>query len=328
MMIEKSNVCCILVTFNRSKCLINELNAIIQQSIKVKDIVIVNNNSTDDTIAKLIENEFLDKSFNENSKKDLWHRTSKNGVDIHFLNSSKNNGGGSGFKMGIEHALTNLKPDFFWIMDDDVLPQPNCLFELLKSIDEKHRVSVPKRVGENFNDDIIKKIDFKNPFAHLFYNSRKIYKKTSNKIKIETPVFTFEGPLIDANIVRKIGVPCDDYFLQGDDYDYALRAGKYTKIYYVFSAIMNRQLPFVNKKPEYWRLYYSIRSLALLEKKFCSSKIVSSIRIFNLKTRWILISLKHRDIIERKIVKKAIYDAKNNILGKTIDSKTNLDKLY
>ena len=44
-----AKICCIIVTYNRKKYLIKELDALIHQSYPIEGFIIINNDSPDDT---------------------------------------------------------------------------------------------------------------------------------------------------------------------------------------------------------------------------------------------------------------------------------------
>lgn len=41
------NICCVVVTYNRKKLLAECLNALINQTYKIKDIIVIDNNSSE-----------------------------------------------------------------------------------------------------------------------------------------------------------------------------------------------------------------------------------------------------------------------------------------
>jgi GT2 family glycosyltransferase len=307
------NFYCLIVTFNRRKCLQNLLDSLFNQSLKITGLIIINNNSTDDTVPWLIKEGIITSSL-----EDKVNCSTKNGTKILFFNSLTNLGGSGGFELGFKIAK-EYSFDYLWVMDDDVMPEENCLELLSKCFDENHEVVVPARDGVNFHDQIIHGYRFTNPFVHTFLSREKIAKTCVNE-KIEVKAFTFEGPLFSHHIIEEVGLPDASYFLQGDDYDYAFRCLKHTSIYYIPSAILHRQIPVAKSNSlTYWRLYYSLRNAALLDYRYSKAKIFAEIRVFNFKLKWLLISIKRKDQIEKKIVKLAFYDAKHGLTGKRIN---------
>ena len=312
-------VCCILVTFNRKKCLEKVLGCLKNQTYKIDGMIIVNNASTDNTVSFLVDKGYVE----EISKIDELTKTTKDKMNVYFYNSSMNTGGAGGFKKAFEIAM-EIKDEYdcFWVMDDDIAPRENCLEIMMKSFEKGNKIIVARRIGENFDDPIITKYSFYNPFVHLLCK-RLSQPKNKNKSEYYVKTFAFEGPMFSKEIIEKVGVPNQNYFLQGDDYDYAFRCLKYSKIVYLNDAIIDRQLPNITKSSSqektYWRLYYSIRNMALLDLRYVKCKLFARIRVNNLKIRWWLISKKHKDVQEWKIAKKAIRDAIHQRDGKIIE---------
>ena len=111
-----TKVAAVIVTFNRKKLLIECLHAILQQSVPVDKIFVINNASTDGT-EKLFEagGEF-------DAKK------------IICVNMDSNTGGSGGFYEGMK-VSSSSEVDWLWIMDDDTIPTSDCLEQLLAADD-------------------------------------------------------------------------------------------------------------------------------------------------------------------------------------------------
>lgn len=307
-----TKICCIIVTYNRKKYLINELDALMHQSYSIDGFIIINNDSPDDTFEYLSKNGFTSKEKEINSIVKYKY----NGKTIYYYQSSVNLGGSGGFKKGFEIAQSLDEYDYFWVMDDDICPRENCLENLVKYFDNKYGIYVPKRIGENFKDPIIVKYRFNNPFVNLFFNRAVEAKKVEKTYDVK--VITFEGPLIRKDILKKVGLPNDRYFLQGDDYDYAFRSLKFTKILYVCDAIIDRQIPCVTtqSKPSI-RDYYGARNAALLDIRYCKNPVAKFLRPRFCRFRWhVVCIIKHKDKKMWKYVKTGINDAIKGIDGK------------
>lgn len=105
-------VAVVLVTFNRLELLKKSINSVLSQTTPVKKIFIINNHSTDGT-----EN-YLKGYQNDNRFK--------------VINLKENLGGAGGFSAGLKAAYGDGPYDYYWIMDDDTLPEPDALKNLLK----------------------------------------------------------------------------------------------------------------------------------------------------------------------------------------------------
>ncbi len=230
-----------VVTFNRLDLLKKLIDNLRKQTVKVRDILVVNNDSTDGTSDWL-----------------------KDQNDLIIINQG-NTGSSGGQHTAFKYAKDN-NYDTFWAMDDDVLPELNCLEKLLEDY-EDDRVVLPIRYGIDgnvfFNETKI--YNFTNPFSSLW---QKIIDKddiNQELIKVEGP--TFEGPLVPVNIIKKIGLPDKTFFIFGDDSEYFLRASKYNyNCYLSTKARLNRQLTAPKSEISFgWKEYYSFRNIIILD---------------------------------------------------------------
>jgi GT2 family glycosyltransferase len=106
-------VCAVVLTYNRRELLNDCLGAIVSQTHSCDRIVVVDNASTDGTADMLEEN---------------WSGR----VDVHML--ARNIGAAGGFNLGLRLAYQS-GADYAWVMDDDVIPDPDALARLLAAAD-------------------------------------------------------------------------------------------------------------------------------------------------------------------------------------------------
>ena len=120
----------VIVTFNRKELLERCIQAILNQTYSVKNIVIIDNASTDGTDKLLKELDYLD------NEKILYRRL------------STNIGGAGGFHEGMKFAHS-LRQDWCWIMDDDVIPATDCLEELVvvSKVVDKNMIKKVLKIG-------------------------------------------------------------------------------------------------------------------------------------------------------------------------------------
>ena len=264
------NECVVLVTFNRKELLIKLLDGLFKQTKKVSSIVIVDNHSTDGTAEELIKRGIIEKSVEGRCEVSLYNDTK-----IHYYKNSENTGGSGGFKKAFELAC-EIECDYIWTMDDDVLPESDCLENLLKNIDDDYGVCIPNRTTGEFKDQVVISFNWKNPF-------KSVHKKTLKQIddiKENTEVFDFpfEGPLFKKEIVNQVGVPNADYFIFFDDSDYALRCLKHTKILFVLDAHLHKQIiPQAGNVNYNWREYYYARNEIVFDRKYNKNVFVASV---------------------------------------------------
>jgi GT2 family glycosyltransferase len=198
---------CVL-TYNRKEILLDCLKAILAQSRRPERILIFDNGSTDGT------GEFLEAA----------------GLLVDpaviVVRTEKNLGPAGGFSALFRHAYT-AGCGWVWVMDDDVIPEPSALEQLIKAY--ATCFSSPEEVGfivsrvvtpdgqPNNVPDVDAYQDAQRPpqWARLLHHGMV-------KIKFST----FCSDLIPRTTIDRFGFPCADFFYGGEDVDYTMRVGK------------------------------------------------------------------------------------------------------
>lgn len=259
--IEKSDIkiCAIVVTYNRKVLLRECMLALLSQNYENFDILIVDNASTDGThsfIHDLIQNQ-----------------------RINYINTGKNYGGSGGFYYGMKYAYLH-NYDWFWIMDDDVIPTKTALFELVNHLKYVTKVSflascVYSKEGTAINTPEISSY------------STNGYKFWYNKLEhgmVRLAHATFVSLLINANAVKECGLPCKDYFIWGDDIEYTKRiVGKYgaaylvgtSKVYHLRSLTASLNILQETNPQRIKLFYYLMRNTLLNESAYTGEKSVN-----------------------------------------------------
>lgn len=187
-------VSCIVVTYNRLEYLKRCLTHILDQSTPVSHVIVVNNNSTDDTEDYL--NSLTDSR-------------------IITTNPHQNIGGAGGFASGIKTAYQETTDDYFWLMDDDTMPQVTCLENLLTATDTLadkfgFLVSDPRWTDGTPNQMNV-------PLTQRFWTSNL------DDHLIQLQYATFVSFLFKRTSVAKLGLPYKEYFIWSDDIEYSTR---------------------------------------------------------------------------------------------------------
>lgn len=198
------NICAVIVTYNRKELLIECIDALLNQSYELKDILIIDNNSNDGTWEYIKENELDDK--------------------IIYKKLDKNIGGAGGFHEGIKEAIDGCY-DWIWIMDDDTIPTKKALEELINGINDIKETNIgfvsSKVVGTN-NEEM----NVPNISRRLDENEYPIWMKYLNKSIVEVESATFVSTLINIDAIKKVGLPWKEFFIWGDDIEYTLRISR------------------------------------------------------------------------------------------------------
>lgn len=313
----KEKICIVIVTFNRKKYLEKLLKNLISQKDKISGIFIFDNNSSDGTENMLKEIHIID-----SIEKNKVIFKNNNYIDYYYYKSSQNGGGAKGFHEGLKMVHNMNKFDYIWVMDDDVLPEQNCLEYLMKYQSDDTMITIPNRTDENFNDKVCVAIDKKNPFKIFMHKKKMLYREEIEKKEyIEVVDMPFEGPLINCKLIDKIGFPDETYFIQFDDTDYATRATKVTKIKFIKNATLHKQIiPQNNKKKQMnWKDYYAYRNDILFCRKYGENifvKYLTPIFLYGNMIGKAIIKRKRKNI---KVMSKAFYDGYTGKRGKTVE---------
>lgn len=159
-----------------------------------------------------------------------------------ILNNSENEGSAGGYKQGISYAYDNIECDFIWLLDDDNLPEPACLDNLLFEWDAIDGADNKKALF-CFRDDRAAHVNIakgEDPvryylvennflgfhFGRIFYNqyhkiSDRFKKRGPYKERVKMPYVPYGGLLLHKKLIADIGFPDERFFLYVDDSEYS-----------------------------------------------------------------------------------------------------------
>ncbi len=109
---RKNSVAAVVVTYNRKNLVKECIEAILSQERTSCDIIVIDNGSTDGT-------------------QELF-RTQFSQTKIDYENVGKNLGCAESTARLVKKA-TELGYKYIWVMDDDVVPEPDALYQLLEA---------------------------------------------------------------------------------------------------------------------------------------------------------------------------------------------------
>lgn len=191
----------VVVTYNRKALLQECVDAILAQSVSVERLILIDNNSTDGTESFLKEKGYLDNPV------------------IEYVKLPENIGGAGGFHEGMKKAREH-QPDWVWIMDDDTVPTPTCLEELLharKAIKGKVSFLASAVRGMNHEAMNVPKLSRKQ-----FSKYTDWYEYLDQGIA-QIVKATFVSLLINIEAINQCGLPWKEFFIWGDDSEYTQR---------------------------------------------------------------------------------------------------------
>lgn len=296
---KKIRVDCVIVTYNRLSLLKECLKAVLNQKYKVNNIIVVNNNSTDNT------EEFLNERMTDT-------------INLKVVNMKQNLGGAGGFNIGFKYFMNKSNGNYLWIMDDDAIPHEDTLLELINKI--------PQAKPFGFLASNVKWIDGK---PAVMNKPMKIGRDSNtNLIKIKSA--SFVSLLFPRDVIKDVGYPIKDFFIWGDDFEYCTRitqAGY--KSYFVKNSTIVHKIyknipPNIIKETDKSRIkryFYESRNLVYIFKNY-----YGSIGLIREILRYCFICLKLIFSNTRYKLKKIGYIIKGTVAGITFNPK--IEKYY
>jgi rhamnopyranosyl-N-acetylglucosaminyl-diphospho-decaprenol beta-1,3/1,4-galactofuranosyltransferase len=192
----------VVVTFNRLG-LLQRLVKALGEVPELAEVIVVDNASTDGT------GEWLATSARSSRDPQVVART-----------LDRNRGGAGGFHEGLRLAVER-HADLVWLMDDDGLPDPDCLATLLTRAGE-YDFWGPVVVDEDDQDRLVFPIRLPGRAA-VVHRMAEVRAAARDGV-IADVVIPFNGVLVTRELVQEIGLVREEYFIWGDDHEYRLRA--------------------------------------------------------------------------------------------------------
>ncbi len=192
----------VIVTYNRRDLLLDCLGANLAQQQALDIIIIVDNASTDGT------QEALEASGMFNISR------------LHYHRLPSNQGGAGGFSFGLQKAV-EAGCDWIWLMDDDALPVPDAIKQLLEHLPETTKppilASQVVNIAGQTNFHHRARMQLTPP------NTNPVPIREYRQRTFEADVATFVGLLIHRQHVETCGLPRADFFIYYDDFEYTYR---------------------------------------------------------------------------------------------------------
>ncbi|GAA4521588.1 glycosyltransferase [Brachybacterium paraconglomeratum] len=232
-----ARVVAVVVTYNRETLLQECLDALAAQDRRPDAVIIIDNASTD---------------------------ASGTVADVHPLNADvvhlrRNVGGAGGFATGIARALVRHDADWVWVMDDDTIPRPSALRELLRSLEASPvRLSVlsSRAVWTDGRDHPMN--TQRSRLGASAQEKRDAARAGGRPIRTASYV----SALLNGQDVRRLGLPYADYFIWSDDFEHTgrlLRDGRGLQV--PGSVVEHRTARFSNAQTSPGsRFYYDVRN--------------------------------------------------------------------
>lgn len=246
----------IVVTYNRKHSLVDVIDALLKQSVAC-DIIIVDNASNDGTRDTLSALGVLDRQ------------------PVHYICLDENIGGSGGFSHGLKYAMGG-DWNWFWLMDDDAIPEPGTLENLIKYADDHDSV---------YGSVAINLVGGKKKLCWPAITNKNGRKQFVEYVDLlgeveEVDMIPFLGLYIHRNLVERVGYPDSGFFICADDKEYCERIKKQNaRLLLVKSSIINHPLAQVvvhnfglfqaaYRSLPPWKTYYDVRNKILIANKY------------------------------------------------------------
>jgi rhamnopyranosyl-N-acetylglucosaminyl-diphospho-decaprenol beta-1,3/1,4-galactofuranosyltransferase len=248
----RDSVASITTAFNAVRVLPRQIDALLAQTVPLREIVVVDNGSTDGT-RQLLAQRY---------------------PEITVLPMPTNLGAAGAWSAGLQYAAMQRRHDWVWAFDDDTVPDLTALDRLLRGLDEAEIAA-----GET---GMLAGMPVHGPsgasYPPLLWR-QGFHRPPADRMR--PPVWFADlaiasGLLVRRELVEQIGLPRADFFMDFFDFEYCLRAR--SRGYRI--AVVNRvqlshqvgearaaRLPgysglWPNHAP--WREYYMCRNLVYL----------------------------------------------------------------
>jgi len=293
----------IVVTYNRLDKLKKSLQCYVDQTHYFRNLIVVDNCSTDGT------KEYLDE----------WEKNTTTSFNKIIVHTKENLGGSGGFYLGQKKAM-KLKADWVFVADDDAYADPNMVEEFYAYLESHDMSKVSAVCAAVLNMD---------GSVCLYHRKRhkivgKEYVRESSRIEeyskksFSIDDLSYVGSFLNARVLRECGLVNPDYFIYYDDTEHSVRLKKYGDIVVVPAIKIIHEggaESSVKDDTLTWHEFYFKRNMAhLLLKHYPMIGIVPVLQMFNSEIYRILHGKKYD---ERYILKRrALFCAFFGILGK------------
>ncbi len=239
-----AQICAVIVTYNRRVLLEECLTAVLRQTARPALLLVVDNASTDGTAELFVKGCFADEPA------------------IRYVSMATNAGGAGGFRHGMDLAFQSGY-EWIWLMDDDTIPTPTALAELLAAYFRFPENERPAILGSivRWTDGSLHPMNFPT-IRRADHNCERAILAAAHSTLWARWV-SFVSALIHRSAIAAHGLPYGDYFIWNDDTEYTARVlrhglGVIVPGSVVFHKTAQKHSP-MDATPE--RMYYQVRNV-------------------------------------------------------------------
>jgi len=225
--------------------------------------------------------------------------------DVRYLRLPENTGSAGGYYEGIKAALANS--DLIWTLDDDVRLERDSLEELVKGFE---------------------KLDT----AVELSSVRSVGVRQPNVAPHRLDIFPWRGSLIKTEIIKKYSLPIKEFFIYGEDLEYAMRFNsKGLHCYWIPSSVCIEKRQ--EGKDDYtilgrttrvyafpFQLYYAFRNQLYVFIRYREYCRLIHLLLYAFKATLCILIFRGEKRYERiSAIYKGLFDGCRSRLGKNID---------
>lgn len=238
----------VITTFNSEKYIGRLLDKLSSQTYPIDDIIIADNQSSDNTIA--IINSY------QNSK-------------IHLHQLGANLGGAGGFAKCFE-LTKNSDCDYIISFDDDAYPPSDDFIADMVAAKEQYDYDVVSALVVDSDNHKLSAYEYK-----VGGNKRTKIDDIQKVERLDDDIKLFNGVLFDRKVIEKIGIPRAEFFIRGDEQEYKTRilnagfkTAVFTKAIVYHPTSVNEYIYLKGKRFHHldlpFKLFYSTRNQAYM----------------------------------------------------------------
>jgi rhamnopyranosyl-N-acetylglucosaminyl-diphospho-decaprenol beta-1,3/1,4-galactofuranosyltransferase len=298
-------VAAVVLTYNRKGLVTKCLQGILRQSRPVDAIILVDNASTDGTVDLL-----RDEGYFSNL--------------MHYIQLKENIGSAGGFFTGVKYACEHGF-DWLWLMDDDAIPTPSALENLLRHTVDNHDAKLGGLISFQTSWSI-EYLRYRLPRSILeaFVYSLFCPIELNNTCLVPIDHCCLVCLLVPRSVVSRIGFPRKELYFYAEDFDYTLRIRESGyNIFLVMDSLVDHKSEKSSKKNNKLntlRLYYlyrnNIATIIAHKDYFGTCYVMAALIRYNLGVaKTILIACIQRVYKLAKLVLKAVRDGFRSHLG-------------
>jgi GT2 family glycosyltransferase len=191
---SKNNVVAVVLHFNSPESLVNVVAAIESQTVKVKNIIVVDNASAAHSALRI------------------------ESPSVRLVSLSSNKGVGAGHNIGWRLAVEQYDAEFVWALEHDAIPKPDCLEQLLMHYSPSDLMAMCP-VEDNG-------LEFEKRNYYTFHSTgfRKLTDKKKNSLY--RGGLSFNGLLLPVRILSEVGYLNEAFFIGREDLEFYKRIYK------------------------------------------------------------------------------------------------------